>query len=150
MAEICRVSVCGFDPMLVKGYVKTGARALWWYLPDELYADYKLSPGDKVRGKLVAVYDFNGERKANPNEAFEWVTAKESGLAVLIPSTVITKYELTEFHFIELTIEKILKVEAGGENIVEETDIYPGKELKRKFWPEEKMKLDFHLNYVAP
>ncbi|MBE0568777.1 MAG: hypothetical protein IH577_03755 [Deltaproteobacteria bacterium] len=153
MAEVCRVSVCGFDPMLVKGYVKTGARALWFYLPDELYLDYKLSPGDKVLGKLLAVYDYKGEKTAAPAEAFEWVTAKESGLAVLIPATVITKYELTEFHFVELTLEKVLKMangETGREEIVEETDVYPGKEMKRKFWPQEKMKLDYHLNYVAP
>lgn len=153
MAELCRLSVCGFDPMLVKGYVKTGARALWWYLPDELYADYKVSSGDKVSGKLLAIYNYKGEKTASPNEAYEWVTAKESGLAVLIPATVITKYELTEFHFVELTVEKILKMtvgEKGREEIVEEADVYPGKEMKRKFWPAEKMKLDFHLNYVAP
>jgi len=149
MAELCRVSVCGFDPMLVRGYVKTGARALWWYLPDELYADYGISSGDKVKGKLLEVYNFKGEKTASPKEAYEWSTSRESGLAVLIPAPVITKYELTEFHFIELTVERVLKM-GGGEMVQEEADVYPGKEMKRKFWPEEKMKLDFHLNYVVP
>lgn len=149
MAELCRVSVCGFDPMLVRGYVKTGARALWWYLPDELYADYNISTGDKVKGKLLAVYNFKGEKVASPNEPYEWVTSKESGLAVLIPAPVITKYELTEFHFVELSVERVLKM-GGGEMVQEEADVYPGKEMKRKYWPQEKMKLDFHLNYVVP
>lgn len=139
MPEKCRVGVCGFDPMLVRGYVKTGYRALWWYLPDELFADFKPSPGEKIMGKLLAVYNYKGEKTAEPKEPFEWETAKESGLAVVIPGEAITKYELTEFHFLELVIEKVAK-----------KDVYPGEEKKRKFWPEKKMKLEFHLDYMAP
>ncbi len=149
MPERCRISVCGFDPMLVKGYVKTGARALWWYLPDELHADYNVSPGDRIRGTLIAVYDHKGEKTAAPAEPYEWLTATESGLAVLIPAPVITKYELTEFHFLELTVEKVVRME-NGDTVQSEEDVYPGKEMRRKFWPQEKMKLDFSLNYVAP
>lgn len=139
MPEKCRVGVCGFDPMLVRGYVKTGYRALWWYLPDELFADFKPARGEKVKGNLLAVYNYKGEKTAEPKEPFEWETAKESGLAVVLPGEAITKYELTEFHFIELVIEKIGK-----------KDVYPGEEKQRKWWPEKAMKLDFHLDYMAP
>ncbi len=139
MPEKCRVVVCGFDPMIVKGYVKTGERALWWHVSDELYEEYKPKPGDTVSGKLLAVYNAEGQKMASPNEPFEWKTAKESGLAVILPPDVITKYQLTEFHFLELLVEK-----AGS------AAIYPGQEKKStKWWPEERMKLDYKVGYIA-
>jgi hypothetical protein len=141
MPEKCRVGVCGFDPMLVRGYVKTGFRALWWHLSDEVYEQYKVKPGDTVKGKLLAVYNGDGGKKtASPNEPFEWKCSKESGLAVLLPPGTIIKYELTECHFLELRVEKI-----------NDQEVYPGKEqMSAKWWPEEKMKLGFVLKYIAP
>ncbi len=59
MPEKCRVNVCGFDPMLVRGYIKTGYRALWWYLPDELFADFDVQIGDKVKGTLSKIINGN-------------------------------------------------------------------------------------------
>jgi hypothetical protein len=139
MPEISRVVVCGFDPMIVKGYVKTGERALWWHLSDEVYEQYKPKPGDAVSGKLLAVYGPDGKKAAAPNEAFEWKCAKESGLAVLIPPAAITKYQLTEFNFLELEVDKI-----GG------NAVYPGEQKQSlKFWPEERMKLDYKLAYIG-
>jgi len=141
MPEKCRVGVCGFDPMLVRGYVKTGYRALWWHISDEIYEEYNIKPGSTVKGKLLAVYNGDGGVKtAEPNEAFEWKASKESGLAVVLPPETIVKYELTECHFLELLVEKI-----------NDTDVYPGEEkMSTKFWPEEKMKLEFVLRYIAP
>jgi hypothetical protein len=143
MPEKCRVSVCGFDPMLVKGYVKTGYRALWFYLPDELYADYDVKINDKIQGKLLAVINPKEERTAEPNEQFEWQASKETGYAVLIPAEVITKYELTEFHFVELELTNVV----GMEGI---KSIYPGETKQRKWWPDGKMKLSYFLPYAAP
>jgi hypothetical protein len=138
MAEKCRVGVCGYDPVLVKGYVKTGERALWWHLSDEVYEQYQVKPGDTVTGKILAVYDGTGTKTASPNEAFEWKCAKESGLAVLIPPAIITKFKLSAFHFLELLVEKV-----GGK------DVYPGKEqMSLKWWPEERMKLDYKVPYI--
>jgi len=139
MPEKCRVIVCGFDPMLVRGYVKTGERALWWYLPDGIYEQFKVKPKDTVIGRLLAVYNPKGEKTASPNETFRWQTSKETGYAVLLPPEVITKYELTAFHFIELVIDKINEVE-----------IYPGEEKQTKWWPKERMKLDYFLPYAKP
>ena len=140
MPEKCRVVVCGFDPMLVKGYLKTGARALWLHISDELYEEYQVKPGDTVSGNLLAVYDGDGKKTASPNEPFEWKTAQESGLAVLLPSEVIAKYQLTEFHFIEVEIVKI-----SGKAV------YPDQEkVSTKWWPEDKMKLEYKLAYQAP
>ncbi|MFH1991082.1 MAG: hypothetical protein ABIK98_01575 [Pseudomonadota bacterium] len=138
MPEKCRVGVCGFDPMLVKGYLKTGARALWWHISDELYEEFDMKPGIKVSGKLLKVYaGKTGKEAAVPNEPFEWVASKETGLVILIPPEVIAKYKLTEFHFIELLVEKI-----------DGKDVYPGKEkMSEKFWPEDMMKLDYVLDY---
>jgi hypothetical protein len=155
MPEKCRVGVCGFDPMLVRGYVKTGFRALWWYLPDELYADYDVKIGDRVTGKLLAVYNGKGEKTWSNAEPFEWVTSKEIGYAVLLSSETITKFELTEFHFIELQIDKILRKEAGGpigrdQDEFSEVEVYPGEVKQRKWWPDAKMKLKFILPYAAP
>ncbi len=139
MPEKCRVGVCGFDPMIVKGYVKTGERALWWHLSDETYEKYNGKPGDIVSGKLLAVYNGEGQKTATPNEPFEWKVSKESGLAVLLPPDVITKYQLTEFNFLELLVEKI-----GA------TPVHPGEERQStKWWPEEKMKLDYKVAYIA-
>jgi hypothetical protein len=141
--------------MLVRGYVKTGYRALWWYLPDELYADYDVQIGDKVKGTLLKVINGKEEVTATPNEPFEWLTSKETGYAVLIPANVITKYELTEFHFFELQIDKILRKAAGGpigrdQDEFEAIDVYPGETKCRKWWPDGKMKLKFVLPYAAP
>ena len=141
MPEKCRVSVCGFDPMLVKGYVKTGYRALWFYLPDELYADYDVKIGDKIQGKLLAVINPKEERTAEPNEQFEWQASKETGYAVLIPAEVIVKYELTEFHFVELELTHVVGME-GIKNI------YPGETKQRKWWPDGKMKLSYSIPYA--
>ena len=138
MPEKCRVGVCGFDPMIVKGYVKTGERALWWHMSDELQEESKAKPGDTVSGKILAVYDGEGKKVASPNEHFEWKVSKESGLAVLLPPEAITKYKLSAFHFLELLIEKV-----GGK------DVYPGKEqMSVKWWPDEKMKLDYKVAYI--
>lgn len=143
MPEKCRMSVCGFDPMLVRGYVKTGARALWWYLPDEIFEELKVKSGDKVKGKLLAVYNPKGEKTASPNEPYEWVASKETGYAIVISSEAIMKYQLTEFHFIEFTIDEVVQ---GGKAVA----VYPGQEKQRKWWPEERMKLSYSIPYVAP
>ncbi len=138
MPEKCRLNVCGYDPMLVKGYVKTGERALWVHLSDELVEEYKPKPGDTVSGKILAVYDGEGKKTASPNEAFEWKVSKESALAVLIPPDAITKYKLTAFHFLELLVEKV----AGKE-------VYPGQEkMSAKWWPDDKMKLEYKVAYI--
>ena len=138
MPEKCRVGVCGFDPMLVKGYVKTGERGLWWHMSDELYEGFGVKPGTPVSGKILAIYDCEAKKVASPNDAFNWKTAKESGLVVLLPPEVITKYKLTAFHFLELLVEKI------GDKAV-----CPGQERTSvKWWPEEKMKLDYKVGYI--
>jgi hypothetical protein len=139
MPEKCRVGVCGYDPMLVKGYLAANIRALWWHISDELYEEFDMKPGMKVSGKLLKVYNGkDGKESAGPNEPFEWETSKESGLVVVLPSDVIAKYKLTECHFIELLVDKI-----------DGKDVYPGKErMSEKFWPEEMMKLDFVLEYI--
>ena len=141
MPEKCRVGVCGFDPMLVKGYVKTGFRGLWWHISDEIYEEYGVKPNDSITGKLLKVYiGTTGEMTHEPNEAFEWKLSMESGLAVLLPPEAIVKYELTEFHFLELVVETV----AGKE-------VYPGEDkVSVKMWPEDKMKLHYTLDYIAP
>ncbi len=140
MPEKCRVGICGFDPMLVKGYIAQNMRAIWWHISDELYEEFDMKPGMKVSGKLLKLYSgVTGEEFAAPDEAFEWETAKETGLVVLIPSDVIIKYELTEFHFLEMLIEKI-----DGKKV------YPGEEkISKKWWPDDKMKLDYTLDYIG-
>jgi hypothetical protein len=141
MPEKCRVGVCGFDPMLVKGYVKTGFRGLWWHISYEIYEEYGVKPNDKISGKLLKVYiGTTGEMTHEPNEPFEWKLSMESGLAVLLPPEAIVKYELTEFHFLELIVEKI-----------NDQEVFPGEEKTSiKMWPEEKMKLHYTLDYIAP
>jgi len=141
MPEKCRVGVCGFDPMLVKGYVKTGFRGLWWHISDEIYEEYGVKPNDKISGKLLKVFTGKtGEMTHEPNEPFEWKLSMESGLAVLIPPEAIVKYELTEFHFLELIVEKI-----------NDQEVYSGEEkISTKMWPEDKMKLHYTLDFIAP
>ena len=141
MPEKTRLSVCGFDPMIVKGYVKTGARALWFYLPDELWADYPVKINDKIQGKLLAVYNPKGEKTHEPNESFEWHASKETGYAIKIPADTIVKYELTEFHFIEMSLDFWL----SGDKV---TEIYPGDTKQRKWWPDAKMKLSYSIPYA--
>jgi hypothetical protein len=131
--------------MLVKGYVSTGFRALWWHLSDEIYEEYKVKPNAKISGTLHKVYKGAGKLKDagvthEPNVPFEWVLSKESGLAVLIPPKVIVEYKLTEFHFIEVTIDKI-----------DDQEIWPGKDVTSvKMWPEDRMELPFCLDFIAP
>jgi hypothetical protein len=141
MPEKCRVGVCGFDPMLVKGYVKTGFRGLWWHISDEIYEEYGVKPNDKISGKLLKVFTGkSGEMTHEPNESFEWKLSMESGLAVLLPPEAIVKYELTEFHFLELIVEKI-----------NDQEVFPGEEkISTKMWPEDKMKLHYTLDFIAP
>jgi hypothetical protein len=114
-------------------------RACWWHISDELFEEFDMKPGMKVSGKLLKIYSgITGEEEAAPNEAFEWETAKETGLVVLLPSAVITKYKVTEFHFFEMLIEKI-----------DGKDVYPGEEkMSKKWWPDDKMKLDYTLDYI--
>lgn len=166
MPAKCRVIVCGFDPMIVRGYLKTGERALWWHLPDKVYEDYKVKPGDTISGTLLAVYDGDGNKTATPNEPFSWKASKESGLAILLPPETISKYRLTEFHFLELSLDRITRVgekvrveipmerlgeEAEPEEVIElpkEEEIYPGKVEQRKWWPDDKMKLAYKVGYI--
>jgi len=141
MPEKCRVGVCGFDPMLVKGYVKTGFRGLWWHISDEIYEEYGVKPNDKIFGKLLKVFTGKtGDMTHEPNESFEWKLSMESGLAVLLPPEAIVKYQLTEFHFLELVVEKI-----------NDQEVWPGEEkISTKMWPEDKMKLHYTLDFIAP
>ena len=139
MPEKCRVGVCGFDPMLVRAYAAADMRACWWHISDELFEEFDMRPGMKVSGKLLKIYSgITGEESSAPNEAFEWETAKETGLVVLLPSAVITKHKVTGFHFFEMLIEKI-----------DGKDVYPGQEkMSKKWWPDDKMKLDYTLDYI--
>jgi hypothetical protein len=140
MPEKCRVVVCGFDPMLVKAYVAANARACWWHVSDELYNEFKMQPKMKVQGKLLKVYSGKtGQEAEAPNEPFEWECSNESGLVVVLPAEVIKKHKLTEFHFLELMIDKI-----------DGKDVYPGQEkISKKWWPEEKLKLGYALDYIG-
>ena len=138
MPEKCRVVVCGFDPMLVKAYTAANARACWWHISDELYDEFKMQPRMKVHGKLLKIYSGKtGQETEAPIEPFEWECAKETGLVVLLPADVIKQHKLTEFHFVELLIEKI-----------DGKDVYPGQEkISKKWWPDDKMKMSFTLDY---
>jgi hypothetical protein len=146
MPARARVGVCGFDPMLVKGYVKTGFRALWWHIPDEIFEQFKVKPNDTISGTLVKVWkgsatDDPAPLTYEPNEPFHWKFSKESGLAVLLPPEAIVKYELTEFHFIEVIIDKI-----NAESV------NPGEEKEStKMWPMKKMtNMPFLLDFIPP
>ena len=143
MPEKCRVIVCGYDPMLVRGYAASGARALWVYLPDELFDDYKLRAGEKVQGKVLAVYNPDGQKTFEPDRAFKWETSAETGYALVISPHDIVRYELTEFHFLELQLDA---VERDGK--VE--DLYPEETRQRKWWPEDRMTLRYRLAYAPP
>ena len=140
MPEKCRVGVCGFDPMLVRAYAAADMRACWWHISDELFEEFDMKPGMKVSGKLLKIYSgITGEESSAPNEAFEWECAKETGLVVLLPSAVITKHKVTGFQFFEMLIEKI-----------DGKDVYPGEEkMSKKWWPDDKMKLDYVLDYIG-
>ncbi|MEM2934731.1 MAG: hypothetical protein QXQ02_00230 [Halobacteria archaeon] len=145
MPEKIRTICCGYDPMLVRGYVRTGEQALWFYLPKELYEDYQLKPGDTVKGTLHKVYDYSGAAVATPEEKFEWKTSRNSGRSVLLPGEVIKKYQLTAWHYVELTVDKVVTAEG-------EKEVYPGKTMQRIMWPEEKMKnpsWKYSLKYVG-
>jgi hypothetical protein len=146
MPARARVGVCGFDPMLVKGYLKTGFRALWWHIPDEIYEGFKVKPNDTISGTLLKVWkgsltDEIPKPTYEPNEPFHWKFSKESGLAVLLPAEAIIKYELTEFHFIEVLIDKI-----NAESV------NPGEEKEStKMWPMDKMKnMPFVVDFIPP
>jgi len=121
--------------------VKTGFRGLWWHISDEIYEDYNVKPNDKISGTLLKVYiGTTGEMTHEPNEDFEWQLSMESGLAVLLPAEAIVKYELTEFHFLELVVNKI-----------NDQEVYAGEDkVSVKMWPEEKMKLHYTLDFIAP
>jgi hypothetical protein len=140
MPEKCRVGICGFDPMLVKGYIALNMRAIWWHISDELYDEFDMKPGMKVSGKMLKLYaGTDGKEFAAPNEDFEWECSKETGLVVLIPPDTVRKYKLTEFMFAELLIEKI-----------DGKDVYPGEEkISKKWWPDDKMNLDFTIDYIG-
>lgn len=99
-----------------------------------------MKPGMKVSGKLLKIISGKtGKEEAAPNEAFEWETSKETGLVVLVPPDVVRKYKLTGFHFAELLIEKI-----------DGKAVYPGKEVQsKKWWPDNKLKLDFTIDYIG-
>ena len=128
--------------MLVKGYVKTGFRGLWWHISDEIYEEYGVKPNDKISGKLLKVFTGKtGEMTHEPNESFEWKMSMESGLAVLLPPEVIVKYELTEFHFIEVVIDKI-----------NDQPVWAGAEKEStKMWPMDRMKnMPYVVDFIAP
>ena len=140
MPEKCRVGVCGFDPMLVRAYAAADMRACWWHIPDALFEEFDMKPGMKVSGKLLKIYSgITGAEEAAPNEAFEWECAKETGRVVLLPSDLITKHKVTAFKFFEMLIEKI-----------DGKDVVPGEEkMSKNWWPDDKMKLDYTLEYIA-
>lgn len=142
-----RVGVCGFDPVLVKGYVTSGGapsgRALFWYLPFEVWEDYKPEPQEKIVGTVDAIYDYEAKKVAEPKEKFEWNLSPETGLCVVLPPEFIKKYKLTEFHFLEMTLEELVR--KNGKRV----ELYPNKKVtSKKFWPIERMKLHYYLRYV--
>ncbi len=139
MAEKCRVGVCGFDPMLVKAYAAADMRACWWHIPDALFEEFDMKPGMKVSGKLLKIYSgITGAEEVAPNEAFEWECGKETGRVVLLPSAFITKHKVTAFMFFEMLVEKI-----------DGKDVSPGEEkMSKNWWPDDKMKLDYTLDYI--
>ncbi len=131
--------------MIVRGYVRTGEQALWIYLPKELFEDFHLKPGDTVKATLHKVYDWTGTATASPEEKIEWKTSNNSGRSVLIPGEAIKKFSLTAWHYLELTVDKVV---AGGK----EQEVYPGKTMQRTVWPEDKMKnptWKYSLKYVG-
>jgi hypothetical protein len=105
-----------------------------------LFEEFDMKPGMKVTGKLLRIISGKtGEEKATPDEAFEWETAKETGLVVLIPPDVVKKHELTGFDFAEILVET-----------VDGKEVYPGEEkISKKWWPDDKLKLDYTLDYIG-
>jgi len=98
-----------------------------------------MMPGMKVSGKILKLYDGkDGQEFSAPNESFEWETAKETGIVVLIPAAVVHAHKLTAFMFADLQIDTI-----------DGKDVYPGEEkISKKWWPDDKMKLDYVLDYL--
>ena len=144
MPEKCRVIICAYDPMQVRGYLKSGERSLWWYLPDELYADYEPKPGDTVKGTLNAVYNAKGEKVSEGLGDFAWPCSRETGLAVLVPADFTIAHELTAFHFLEMEIKSIVRADGA------ETEVYRGEVKERKVWPADKMQLKYSVAFMAP
>ena len=140
MPELCRVGICGFDPMLVKGYTAQNMRAIWWHISDELFEEFDMKPGMKVSGKILKLYDGkDGLEFSAPNEDFEWETSKETGIVVLVPADVVHAHKLTAFMFADLQIDTI-----------DGKDVYPGEEkISKKWWPDDKMKLAYVLDYIG-
>ena len=140
MPELCRVGICGFDPMLVKGYTAQNMRAIWWHISDELFEEFDMKPGMKVTGVLLKLYDGkDGLEFSAPNEDFEWETSKETGIVVLVPAAVVHAHKLTAFMFADLQIDTI-----------DGKAVYPGEEkISKKWWPDDKMKLAYVLDYIG-
>jgi len=140
MPELCRVGICGFDPMLVKGYTAQNMRAIWWHISDELFEEFDMKPGMKVTGVLLKLYDGkDGLEFSAPNEAFEWETSKETGIVVLVPAAVVHAHKITAFMFADLQIDTI-----------DGKAVYPGEEkISKKWWPDDKMKLAYVLDYIG-
>jgi hypothetical protein len=129
MPELCRVGICGFDPMLVKGYTAQNMRAIWWHISDELFEEFDMKPGMKVTGKLLKIYSgITGEESSAPN-----------GIVVLVPADVVHAHKLTAFMFADLQIDTI-----------DGKDVYPGEDkVSKKWWPDDKMKLAYTLDYIG-
>ncbi|MFQ6050092.1 MAG: hypothetical protein ACE5K4_00185 [Candidatus Hydrothermarchaeota archaeon] len=139
MPQKLRTICCGYDPILVRGYVRTGEQALWIYMPKELYQEMNVPTNTPVELTLHKVYDYEGNVVAEPEKKYTWNTSNNSGMSIVIPGEVITEFKLTAWHYLELTIEKI-----GGK------DVYPG-ETKEQMWPMEKIKnptWPYRLTYV--
>jgi hypothetical protein len=132
--------------MQVRGYLKSGERALWWYLPDELYADYQVQPGDRIKGTLKAIYNAKGEEVPVEDRDFTWPASKETGFAVLVPADFAIKYQLTAFHFLEMEIHSIIRADGNQPA----TEVYRGEMKERKVWPADKMKLNYSVAFMAP
>jgi len=134
------VGICGFDPMLVKGYTAQNMRAIWWHISDELFEEFDMKPGMKVTGVLLKLYDGkDGLEFSAPNEAFEWETSKETGIVVLVPAAVVHAHKITAFMFADLQIDTI-----------DGKAVYPGEEkISKKWWPDDKMKLAYVLDYIG-
>lgn len=143
MPEKMRVVLCGYDPMLVRGYIRAkNEEALWFYLPEALAEDYNLKSGDKVKCVIEKVYSGKtGELTAEPNEEVVWPISQFCKTAVVVDWDFIAKYELTAWHFLELTVKSVIQ---DGE----EKEVYPGETKTRKMWPEDRLKLHYALDYV--
>jgi len=57
----------------------------------------------------------------------------------LVPAAVVHAHKLTAFMFADLQIDTI-----------DGKDVYPGEEkISKKWWPDDKMKLDYVLDYIG-